>query len=106
MGQIGAEEFLKFFQKFWKMFLAIFGPVPASPGAGAKTGGSQGPWLSPGQAPAPGEAEKGPKMAKNNFKKIVEKTQEPTSVGANYPKWRVVGLDLQVVHCNCLGPPK
>ena len=60
----------KLFGFFWKLCLAVFGPFSASPGARAKPGRSHDPWLRPGFAPAPGEAEKGPKTAKNDFQKI------------------------------------
>ena len=55
---------------FWKSCFVIVGPFSASPRAGAKPGRSHGSWLRPGFAPAPGEAEKGPKTAKNDFQKF------------------------------------
>ena len=69
---------LKIFGKildfFWKLFLAVFGPFSASPGAGAKPGRSHGSWLRPGFALAPEEDEKHRTRLKIGFQEPNKRT--------------------------------
>ena len=82
----------------------MFGPSSASPGAGASKGRGREARLRPGGAPAPGEAEHGPKVAQTEFQNKIDILEFKNLETSGIPK--TIRKPMVVVHFRSGGVPR